>query len=384
MGHQTRTNSVPVFAKQEMKIMESALSVQLVESLEGLYELVGEWNELLCASQSNTIFLTWHWQTCWAKCFVGEHRRLFVACVRRGKELVAIAPWYIETSLPRLLSVRSVRFIGAPESGSDYLDVIIQKGQEKIAAQVLYDFLFGVGRQYWDELRLLDVPAESLFLLHFMNCMEKQGKYVDLGRSGYLPQTFLPVNADDFLNALSANRRYKYRYDVRRLGQEGAVDHTTYSGDCIASGFERFFPLYNEKSGYKDGPNLQRFLEILCLNSDSRKWIQIDILSVGGVDVSGLLHLRYGQNLALLKMVVDKAFNRKTSIGNVLVGMCINRAIGEGITCYDFLKGDEDYKFHWARTGRVTLSVTMRQRRMMTIFITATRLAKDFGKMLLR
>lgn len=367
-----------------MDTADNKLSVQLFESTADLQELEQQWDSLLGHSQSNTVFLSWNWQSTWAKCFLNSERRLFVVGVKKGNELLAVAPWYIENNTKGLLACREIHFIGSPESGSDYLDVIIQEGQERAVTRVIYDYLFNTASPHWDEIRFNDLPAESLFLLHFINCIEHDGKYAETKRCAYLPQTALPENPDDFLSGLSSNRRYIYRRDARRLNQEGEVKHTIYKNEDIQAGMERFFPLYDAKSGYKDGPKLYNFLSMLCSEPTPRDWVQLDILSVDDNDAAGLLHLKYGDNLAMLKMVVDKTFSKRTSVGNLLVGMSIANAIRDGISCYDFLKGDEEYKFHWAKKGRVTLSVVVSQRRMTTILSTAYRLAKYYGKQLLR
>jgi CelD/BcsL family acetyltransferase involved in cellulose biosynthesis len=359
-------------------------SVEWIATLDDLKRVSSVWNPLLQGSQSVTVFLTWQWLGSWVERFLTENRTLFVLCVRLADEVVGIAPWYIETVQRGALTLREVRFLGSPESGSDYLDVILQEGKERAAAEALFEFLFGKGRQYWDELRLTDLPAESLFLLHFLNVAEKHGKFAELRRHAYLPQTPLPDTGDAFLASLSSNRRYIFGRDMRRLAKEWKCDHVTYRGEEIERGLTRFFALYDEKSGYDDGPRLAPFLRTLSAQPDAGQWVQVDMLTIGDRDIGGLLHLRFGENLAMLKMVVDKTFSRRISIGNLLVGMSIQRAITSGATCYDFLKGDEEYKFHWAKRGRVTLSIIMPQRRWKPLLMTGYRLLKYLGKAILR
>ncbi|MEZ5583583.1 MAG: GNAT family N-acetyltransferase [Candidatus Competibacteraceae bacterium] len=111
-----------------------------------------------------------------------------------------------------------------------------------------------------------------------------------------------------------------------------------------------------------DGSKLDGFLVTFCTLSSAKQWVQTDLLSIDGRDISGLLHLRYGYNLAVLLVVADKVVFSKISLGNLFIGMCLENAIENGMTCYDFLKGDEDYKFHWANQGQVSLSIFCHQR----------------------
>ena len=50
-----------------------------------------EWDELLLASDSNCLFLTWEWLYTWW-IHLADDRSLFILAVRRGSELVALAP----------------------------------------------------------------------------------------------------------------------------------------------------------------------------------------------------------------------------------------------------------------------------------------------------
>src|SRR6185437_12530288 len=62
--------------------------------------------------------------------------------VRRGGELVAIAPFAIRPpELGRLVPFRTLEFMGMGEIGSDYLDLIIRPDQEAPAVEALADFL---------------------------------------------------------------------------------------------------------------------------------------------------------------------------------------------------------------------------------------------------
>ncbi len=64
-----------------------------------------EWSELLAASASDVVFMTWQWQSLWWKHFgEGESCRLHLLAVRReGGALVGIAPLFVSSEpLPPL------------------------------------------------------------------------------------------------------------------------------------------------------------------------------------------------------------------------------------------------------------------------------------------
>lgn len=47
-------------------------------------------------------------------------------------------------------------------------------------------------------------------------------------------------------------------------------------------------------------------------------------------------------------MAVDRKAHPKLSVGNLLLGLTMDRAARHGIRTYDFLRGAEDYKLEWA------------------------------------
>jgi CelD/BcsL family acetyltransferase involved in cellulose biosynthesis len=110
------------------------------------------------------------------------------------------------------------------------------------------------------------------------------------------------------------------------------------------------FVLYDQRWGKAE--KLSYFIDQFAARSEHRDWLQVDILRVNGRDVAGLVHLRYQNTLSMYLMAVDLTYEKSISIGNILVGLSIERAITEGFGRYDFLRGTEDYKFHWSNEGR--------------------------------
>ena len=72
------------------------------------------------------------------------------------------------------------------------------------------------------------------------------------------------------------------------------------------------------------------------------------------------------------------------SVGNLLIGLCLQKAITENIAEYDILRGSEDYKFHWAIGGRRSLNVRVYQRRLPGFILIALKSLKALLKLLLR
>jgi CelD/BcsL family acetyltransferase involved in cellulose biosynthesis len=83
-------------------------------------------------------------------------------------------------------------------------------------------------------------------------------------------------------------------------------------------------------------------------------------------------------------MAVDHTFDRSISIGNILVGLSIQRAVAEGFSVYDFLRGGEEYKFHWSNGGRRTLQLAYYGRKIASLLRLSEKLLKSIAKVLVR
>jgi hypothetical protein len=356
--------------------------IEIINSLSAWENLAAAWNELLGSSRANTVFLTWDWLFSWAGCFLDADRRLFILAIHKNRELVGIAPWYLRRISRNFMSINQVEFLGSPEAGSDYLDIIIQAGKEREVAGVLYRYLFHDGRLLWDCLHLCDIPSDSLFLLHFQEIIEKEGKYAELSKGSYCPFAALPNNSD-WIPGVSSGRKARFKQDLARLGKDGEISHRVLTGDAAAGGLEDFFSFHRDKSG-RDGVQLHRFIRAFASRSLGRCLLRLDFLGIQGTTIAALLHLKYQDELLLYIMAADKAFNPRISAGNVLVGLCLKKAGEEGIARYDFLKGNEPYKFYWAEKGRSSLSLFITQKKLRPVIFTAARFMKYTAKILLR
>jgi hypothetical protein len=277
--------------------------------------------------------------------------------------------------------MKKIEFLGIPETGSDYLDVFAMRGKEKEVAHELYHFLQR-STSYWDSIALHDVPSDSLFLLHFINEMNEEGKYLELGPGPYCPHATLPQSENDFMVRLSANRRQQYSRHLRILRRRGDVIHRVKLASEVEPSLKEFYQLYEQRWGGSDG--LFRFLEKFISRSEEKKLAQLDFLNVSGRDIAGLLHLRYGETLSMYLMGVDHSFDKSISIGNILVGLSIGKAIGEGFRKYDFLRGDEDYKFHWSNDGKRALHFYCYRKKAAPLMWMTGQFMKSIAKVLSR
>ena len=358
------------------------IHVSVIDSHEDWIRLGPDWNRLLEESSSESFFLTWEWLTSWAAFHLHGARTLSILALHRHEQLIGIAPFYSERRKIGPCPLREIRLLGGPETGSDYLDVFCRSNHEYEVANTLYEFLMGEDHPGWDHLHLQDLPAESLFLLYFLNRVEAEGKFFEIERGSYCPATDLRDPAGGWPAEISPRRRKRFEQELGYLRRDHEVNHIVHGGD-EAGALEDFFSLYEEKGGWSTR-HVRAVLVGLVERLEHNAPIEIDILSVGGERVAGLLHLRHRRTLMLYLMAVDKTYNRKVSLGNIIIGLSIKRAVASGYRVYDFLKGEESYKFHWANRNRTSLCLHFWKRHPVALCSALGRVLRNVGKLTLR
>jgi CelD/BcsL family acetyltransferase involved in cellulose biosynthesis len=363
--------------------MRTKLIVKALSSFESFENLREEWNKTLNESRSNSIFLTWEWLYTWAEYFIKDGRELFVITVHQNEKLIGIAPWYINSLRYGPFKLRRIEFLGTPEAGSDYLDVIVKIRKEKIVASKIYDYLMGEVSSMWDWLYFRDSLSNSLFFLNFINEFRNTGKFIETKSGAYCPILDLCDTKEGFFVSLSANRRQQLRRHYKVLSKGAQVHHRKYVDLEAINALDRISRLY-EKRWERQENDLFQFLEKFTHRTRGKNCVQIDILQVDENDVAGIFHLFYNGTAYYYLMAVDKHFNPKISIGNILLGLCIQDAVENKFSQYDFLKGDEFHKFHWANHGMSLYSVEHFRSKIGTAAVFAVQTLRKMGKILLR
>ena len=114
--------------------------VNVIRFPAGLQLLEGGWNDLLAGSPADSVFLTWEWQTTWWK-HLAAGRPLVVVAVWHEDVLIAIAPFVRGHRRALRLGLPALELLGSGDVGSDYLDVIVRSGFERVAYRALAEAL---------------------------------------------------------------------------------------------------------------------------------------------------------------------------------------------------------------------------------------------------
>ncbi len=297
-------------------------------------ELEADWKELVAGSGTATPFQTWEWQTTWWKHYARTRKALLIAAFE-GKDLVGL--------MPLMISRGPWRTARAMASGaSDYLHPLARTGFEPAFAEVVGDYLQNLTNVDLVDLHQIRESGPCATMLPDARVIEQANCLV----------LDLPSKFDEYLAILNKS----LRFDVRKLDKElfksgRALIEDVHPGN-VDSCLEAFFETHRKRwrkrglPGAFIGTRTERFHRDWAGLAVRNGWLWISVLHYDGKPVGTIYAMRLGQACYYYQAGFDPEASA-ISPGSLLVGNTIRRAIEEGLTTFDFLRGDEPYKRRW-------------------------------------
>src|SRR5205807_2845724 len=88
---------------------------------------------------------------------------------------------------------------------------------------------------------------------------------------------------------------------------------------------------------------------------------RLSFIEIEGAKVAGAIGFAYGGTFSLYNSAFDREW-RHLSPGMVLVAELVERAIAEGCTLFDMLKGDLEYKYRFGAVPRAVKRISVTRR----------------------
>lgn len=318
----------------------------------GFAALKDEWNTLLQRNRFNTIFLTYEWQTTWWE-YMGEGE-LWLLAMRRtdNDELVGIIPLYM--SIPtsgRWAGKRRLNWVGCVEI-SDYLDLIAAKGWEEAVYTAFYAWLQSDSAPEWEVLDLCNLPQDSLTYTVFTDMWDPEQYDVRVAKEDTAPQFPLPLHYDTYLlDRVDKKQRHEIRRKQRRVERETDVRfYFVEPGDNLAAEMDDFTTLQRasreDKAEFMT-PEMHRFFGVMAQRMQDAGYLRLCFLTLNGQKAAALLAFEYNKRYLLYNSGYDPEAYAHLSPGWVLLAYTIQYAIAVGCTVFDFMQGDEEYKYRF-------------------------------------
>jgi len=330
------------------------------EELDGLKEV---WDDVLQrCNEDSSIYLTHEWVWTWWKHF-GERKKLNILVIEREGRVIGIIPLMKVDYRIGFARLRFLETIGS--TNCNHVGLILAESRDEAMAA----FLAYLERELVKNklaLRLTYVPEDGTFLdlLRTHSCIVSKTLGIHEKLVAFAPYVSLPTTWDEYFHSLSQRRRKTLRRAVRSLENGHVVEFRQFVTAELEQGLSEFFDLHQARwesinvRGVFSDPRMKDFYREIASQFVKKDWLHFSCLSVDGKMVSATYGFVYDQKLYAATAARDIQHS-KHSVGHLLDMYLIQDAIEKRLQECDFLRGAEPYKFHWTKSARRYMQITM-------------------------
>ncbi len=323
------------------------MSYTIIAEANDLAVLEDDWNDLVTRSEDCSVFQTFAWLNTWWRLF-GENRRMRIIAARDDGTLIGLLPVYIENAqLLPAIGLRKLRLIGyGGDTTPDDLGPILDQAQADQALALLVQGL-NMLRQEWDIAEFDDLDPQSPLITLIQDQKPGEAEITEGARISYVE---LPASFDDYLAKLSSNRRWKLRKGRKKLheacnyrfhvvGSQDELDR--YYPDLIRLHRDRWEGRAEDIGFSTEGyVTFHRDVMAHLLKQDA---LRLMFLIGDQGPIAASYCYRWRGAFYFFQGGIDKDY-KAFRLGEVLMGHAIEQAIVEGMTVFDMLRGEHDYK----------------------------------------
>ncbi len=336
------------------------MRIEAIRTWNGAARLRDEWRELQADCPDATPFQTWEWNRAWMTHFAARKRPLILLFRSETGELRGIAPLYVSFHLGTPL--RRLAWIGT--GASDYMDALTLPEHSEAIADALRRYLQNELRG-WDMADLQQLREDSALLRQKTENRKQKTEGESQLPMEPCPYLALPETWEAVTAGLGKKMRSNLGYYDRLLGK--TFPDAAY---CLAdetnvqAGMTALFDLHQKRwnarwlPGVLGNRRTQAFHREVAAQFLEQGWLRLHLLIIDGAIRSVLYCFHFNQRTYyyLGGFAPDLG---KYSLGTLLTGHAIRHAIAENSREFDFLRGNEPYKYRWLPQERMNQRLLM-------------------------
>jgi len=318
-------------------------------------KLESEWNELLSRSLTNTPFQRAEFQRVWWK-HLGRGELCVLTMHDENNKLIAIAPLFVDEG-------EILRWVGGEEI-ADYLDVIAPAEQMDAAIRAMWDFLKSAASPKWSQAILSNIPEWTPTPNTLQSLAVESGMKAEVTQIDVCPIVNLPDSFEAYLAQIDKKQRHEINRKLRRA--EGGEDKVTWyivdSSRDIESETESFIALMASAAEDKAKfltPKMRAAFKDLFATMQRLGLLQLAFLEINGKKASAYAQFDYANRIWVYNSGFDVDAASTLSPGWVLLAKLIGHAIQNKRAVYDFMQGNEIYKYRFGGKDTGVLRVTV-------------------------
>ncbi|PBC04292.1 GNAT family N-acetyltransferase [Mesorhizobium sp. WSM3860] len=334
------------------------MQIDVITKREELNRLRENWDDLYQKDPEGQFFLSWTFLSSYMRRYEDAWSVLAARSGPPGSPYVALLPLRLRTRLNKKTGVSHNEINMAGNYAADYAGILCAPGFAERAIPALARHLLKMNwaKLHLENLRmsekrrrlLIDNLADKRLTAHKMPRVNK----TDNVDNCICPAAALPGDWDSYLEQkTSSNTRQKIRRFLRKLDGSGEFRITHADASTIDRDIGIILEMWRIKWAPRKGnllPGLIRSNRILFKDAFESGTLFLPILWQGDKPLGGLAFLvdRVKKTMLFHLAGRDETANDIPS-GLVLHGYCIRHAIEQGFRSYDFLRGNEPYKYSY-------------------------------------
>ena len=332
------------------------MHIDIIETLPSLAKLEDNWNAVYDADPEAQIFLSWKWLSGWLAHLEGPWFILAAKATDSGDApYVAFFPLRLQTTVEKSDVLNEVKMAG--NFSADYTGIVCAPDAE---SKVIPAFARYIKQMHWARLNLENVRiSERRFrslLAYFPKAnfqvaeVNRVGK-VDGIDNSVCPYAALPNDWNCYLQSLSTNTRQKIRRLLKLVDAEGEYRITVSTSETFARDLKTLLQFWETKWRPRKGDTtdgLVRANGIMLTRSFKAGLVFLPTFWQGDRPVAALATLVDSRKRTFSFYITgrDETFDGPPP-GLILHAFSIRHAIENGFSEYDFLRGNEPYKYSY-------------------------------------
>jgi CelD/BcsL family acetyltransferase involved in cellulose biosynthesis len=318
------------------------LSTRLINGDAVFTELALEWDALAEISMTNTPFQSLTYQRAWWQRLGPTEGSLHtITAHNEADQLVAVACFYL---------VNGILYFNGCVEETDYLDLIAPAALAEAAWSAVFDRLCNPDFPDWTALDLCNVPEASPTRAILHTLAQRRGFSLREKVQEVCPIIHLPATFDAYLESLDKKQRHEIRRKLRRATAAGVTFQVVGPDDDLPQAVDDFLELLQkstlEKRAWLNNGRRAVFHETAQAAMEAGT-LQLLFVAVEGQKAAALFNFDYNGRIWVYNSGLDPAAFSSLSVGVVLTARAIEMAIANGRTAFDFLRGNEPYKYRF-------------------------------------
>lgn len=331
------------------------MDIKIVDSVEKFNLIKEDWSNLEKRVDDFQIFYSWDWAESYINTVLDNGDKLFIIMIYEKNICIGIFPLKLVEKSFGLTKYKVLTDIY--RYSVDYYDIYIDKKYNKYSIlKKLMNFI-EVNSKYWDiiELRCLNSRNGTIYLIEDIISKTPNLK-LETEQNVLTPY----LNLIDIENKAKLGNIREIKRKERKLKKSfevGIKVNDTFNFRVWNKFIE--FHKYTWEESMFNYSEVENFYITLAKKMEKKGCLEFSYLTLNNECVAVHYGFKDNNKIYYYIPVYSKKINKSFSVGSILLYNIITHYKEKGIKEFDFLRGNEAYKFDWTDTVSMNYNLTI-------------------------